>query len=193
MKRKVIFFIGLLISLMCEAQKVVDFNYFNVTLPDDCEMNHELMNRDLRSIAYSNADNTLVFHVCFFEMEEDFDIKERLQEESECDLSETGYAMVTVGEGEDPLLFVTTGASSTAIFADYINNVGICIFSFDIRNVDYQEKLSVITSFRRPDIRKLDYSFWMAAVNDMRNESLFGSLPTDRIIMKNNIITFFAN
>lgn len=190
MKRFVLLFVGFITTLFGSAQKVVDFGYFNVTLPDDCVMNHELMSRDLRSIVYSNADNTLTFHVWFFEMEEDFDIKERLQEESGCDLNETGYAFVTVGEGEDPLLFVTTGITSTAIFADHINNVGICLFTFDIRKIDFQEKMSVIKSFRRPQVRKSDYSFWMAAVNDMRNESLFGSLPSD---MNNGLNTYNVN
>ena len=190
MKRLLLLFIGVVISLMCEAQKVVDFKYFNVTLPDDCEMNHELMSGDLRNIAYSNKDNSFIFHVCFFEMEEDFDIRERLQEESECDLNETGYAFVTVGEGEDPLLLVTDGIFCTAIFADYINNVGICIFIHDIRNVDIEDKMSVITSFRRPQVRKLDNSFWMGAVNDMRNESQFGNLSTD---MNNGLNTYDIN
>lgn len=190
MKRFVLIFIGVFISLLCDAQKVVDFLYFNATLPDDCEMNHKLMDGDLRCIAYSNKDNTFLYHVCFFEMEEDFDIIERLGDECECDLNEIGYAMLSVGGDEDPLLFVTDGISSTAIFADYINNVGICIFIYDYRNVEIENKMAVITSFRRPEVRKLENSFWMGAVNDMRNESLFGSLPTD---MNNGLKSYNIN
>lgn len=169
------------------AQKNVDFTYFNVMLPEDCELDVDAMQFDLRSVAYKNLDNTFSYYVCFFYLEEDFDITEKLRDELQdlfmIDLDKTGYVGLTVGGGEDPMLFISledgTSLFNVGVFADYINDVGICICGRDARPVTSEEKYSTWTSFKRPEIRKLEGHYWMEDVDQMRSERIFGSVYTD--------------
>lgn len=164
--------------------KTVDFAYFTTLLPSESEKN--AFWTDLRSISYITPNKDFFYYVCFFEMGEDFDQTERLKEEcSETFDTSTRPMMLTVGGNEPPLLFYASTDDDilffTGVFADYINNVGIYINCVDRRNVSSAEKIALLSSFRRPEERKVDFPDWISAAIALRGQSEYGSVDLDEL------------
>lgn len=126
-----------------------DFGNFSINLPEKCIENTI---EDNPGISIINTDLKFLFYVCYFKIDEDYVLKEGLQDEANnlgLNLDEIGYFAITTGTTE-PLL--CTGVEYDnydllfGIYPDYDNEQGIFIAtSSGLKNLDL---MLILSSFR---------------------------------------------